>query len=232
MKLTIIVDNQPTNGFMNDWGWSVLVETNETKILFDADTDPRVVEYNVSKLGINLDELNYIVLSHHHYDHYGGLSFIARKASNKPLYVPPGEVSYLRDWGFNPIIVRSMTPIGNNAFVIPPLYSDYAGLYEIALVLKTIRGPIVIVGCSHPGIDKIVLKALELAKAEKAHLVIGGYHSPTEKQIDIVAMHSEYYSPAHCSGSRAVEYSVKKYPNKIVKVRTASILEIPIKTVS
>jgi 7,8-dihydropterin-6-yl-methyl-4-(beta-D-ribofuranosyl)aminobenzene 5'-phosphate synthase len=59
--------------------------------------------------------------------------------------------------------------------------------------------------------------------------VVGGYHSPSKEQIDRVASLSRYFSPAHCSGDAAKRYSYEKYPEKVVRIRTGSILELPFK---
>ncbi len=47
------------------------------------------------------------------------------------------------------------------------------------------HGAVVIVGCSHPGIDRIVRRAHDLAG--KIYLVIEGFHEPSLAQVDEVA---------------------------------------------
>jgi 7,8-dihydropterin-6-yl-methyl-4-(beta-D-ribofuranosyl)aminobenzene 5'-phosphate synthase len=164
MKLTIIVDNEPANGFKNDWGWSALLETNGKKILFDADTDPGVLEFNLKVLKIDPKTFDVLVLSHHHYDHYGGFSYIGKVVQTKKIYVPPGDTSYLRDWGLEPYVVKKTIWLTDRVFIVPPLYSSYASLYELALgALVTENEPLVIVGCSHPGVDSLVEKAIEIS---------------------------------------------------------------------
>src|SRR3954453_11609545 len=60
------------------------------------------------------------------------------------------------------------------------LISDAPGtkeLKELSLTLNTPQGMIIIVGCSHPGIDKIVEAATAINP--KIHLVLGGFHMVT-----------------------------------------------------
>ena len=79
VKITILDDNTPAEGLLSEWGFSAYVETPKFRILFDADTDPRVIEYNANALNVDLTKLDYAVLSHHHGDHYGGFEYIGRK---------------------------------------------------------------------------------------------------------------------------------------------------------
>ncbi len=72
VKLSIVMDNSATNGFLAEWGLSIFVETKGLKILFDTGASNKLF-YNINKLGIDLTGLKFIVLSHGHYDHSGGL---------------------------------------------------------------------------------------------------------------------------------------------------------------
>ena len=57
---------------LGEWGWSMLVETDDLKLLFD--TGLRVsVPYNAAAMGIDLASVDRIALSHGHVDHTGGL---------------------------------------------------------------------------------------------------------------------------------------------------------------
>ena len=46
---------------------------HEVTLLMDTGPSPEVLLYNSDKIGINLDDVDVIVLSHGHYDHTGGL---------------------------------------------------------------------------------------------------------------------------------------------------------------
>lgn len=85
-------------------------------------------------------------------------------------------------------------------------------LQELSLVLESEKGLIVIVGCSHPTIEKIV----DTAKAEfgkPVYLVIGGTHllpaAPSEIHRIADALKSklavDWIAPAHCTGEPAFE---------------------------
>jgi 7,8-dihydropterin-6-yl-methyl-4-(beta-D-ribofuranosyl)aminobenzene 5'-phosphate synthase len=67
-------------------GFSMLIrvfnEKNSSSILFDTGGSPERIVENAERMGISLSEVECIVLSHGHYDHFGGL-VSAVKAINK-----------------------------------------------------------------------------------------------------------------------------------------------------
>ena len=222
LKLTIINDNVGREGLRNDWGWSILLESEKWKILFDADTDPSIIEYNTEKMGINLRELSWGVLSHYHGDHYGGFEYVGRVAKGLKLYVPPGDSTFLKRWGLEPVENKG-GKIDEDVWL-----SDILGISikEHALGVKVDNtGIVVIVGCSHPGADKLAKRLKDMTGGD-VYLVIGGYHSPPMRVIDNLAKFSKFISPAHCSGDEAKRYAREKYPSKYIDVRTGSVMEI------
>jgi len=89
------------------------------------------------------------------------------------------------------------------------LVSDAPGtkeLKELSLAINTPDGIIVIVGCSHPGIEAIVAEAVKIDP--HVHFVAGGFHLVTAQDavIDKVAssLHDGYkvdfIAPGHCTG--------------------------------
>ena len=74
MDLTVLVDNNcKTNYFLlGEPGFSVLLENNYHKVLFDCGYSDAFIK-NAYKLGLDLADVNEIILSHGHKDHTGGL---------------------------------------------------------------------------------------------------------------------------------------------------------------
>jgi 7,8-dihydropterin-6-yl-methyl-4-(beta-D-ribofuranosyl)aminobenzene 5'-phosphate synthase len=64
--------------FLAEWGLSILVETEKTRVLLDAGKGFSSV-YNADTLGVELGSIDRIVLSHGHYDHTGGLRDVLRR---------------------------------------------------------------------------------------------------------------------------------------------------------
>ncbi len=220
--LTVLNDNRGTPGLLNEWGWSLHIQTSEgVQILFDADSEPRVIKYNSEKLGVDLSKLHYGVLSHEHYDHYGGFSYVSTQKPGLPLFVPPGRHSWSKGLGFKLYINKEGGAITDRLYLTPPLRA-FLGLYEHALIVRVAKNyAIIVVGCSHPGVDNLVKAAIRNTGFIPL-LVIGGFHGPSKSQLESVARMSKYVSPAHCSGSEAVRYIEKNYPEKLLLVRTGS----------
>ncbi|ASJ01152.1 MBL fold metallo-hydrolase [Thermococcus gorgonarius] len=216
MRLTILNDNVPSKGFLNDWGWSILVE-GKYRFLFDADTRGEVLIHNSKVLGVSLKNLDFAVLSHWHYDHYGGFPLIAKLNPGLTLYAPPGG----RIEGLRVVEIRSADEIIDGIWTSGALDG-----FEHAIGVETTSGLVVIVGCSHPGVDRLTKAILEVSGYEKAHLVIGGFHYPSRRTLNKLARMTEFIAPAHCSGDDAKAYVRKGYSEKFVEVRTGSVLKV------
>lgn len=54
-------------------------------ILFDVGGSPNVIVTNAKRMGINLAQIECVVLSHGHYDHFGGLSTVVKAVSKDDL---------------------------------------------------------------------------------------------------------------------------------------------------
>ena len=74
MKLTVLVDNHTIIGTpaLGEPGLSILIEEDGKKLLLDAG-EQGLVPGNAQRLGVSLEGLDYVVLSHGHFDHADGL---------------------------------------------------------------------------------------------------------------------------------------------------------------
>jgi len=79
LRVTTLCENTARIGdFLGEWGLSILVETDDAKVLLDAGKGPSA-PYNADTLGIDLRSVDKIVLSHGHFDHTGGLAGVLRR---------------------------------------------------------------------------------------------------------------------------------------------------------
>jgi 7,8-dihydropterin-6-yl-methyl-4-(beta-D-ribofuranosyl)aminobenzene 5'-phosphate synthase len=72
LKVTVLSTMLADRG-IGEWGYSALVEVDGRKILFDTGANPDTVLHNAKVLGIDLSDVEDVVLSHNHGDHTGGL---------------------------------------------------------------------------------------------------------------------------------------------------------------
>ena len=89
MKVTVLVDNDSlVSTTKAEHGLSLFIEDEEVAILFDTGKTGLLLE-NALQLNINLNKIDYLVLSHGHYDHTGGLpSFIESCKKNHVVEFP------------------------------------------------------------------------------------------------------------------------------------------------
>ena len=211
VTITITYDNNAYDSRLRTaWGFSCLVRLPETTILFDTGGDGSILLYNMGKLGINSAEVDIVMLSHIHGDHVGGLASFLDHNSDVTVYMPASFPQGLKDEvriaGAKLKEVDEARELFVGAFTTGELDG---GIKEQSLVLKTPRGLVVITGCAHPGVVKVVGKARGVGK-DRVHLVLGGFHlggastSAIETIIEQFAeLGVERVAPCHCSGDRA-----------------------------
>ncbi len=73
-------------------GFSALVDAikkgDRTRVLYDTGSSPGVLQNNLLALGISVDSIDEIAISHGHWDHYGGLLWVLNKKKDEvPIYL-------------------------------------------------------------------------------------------------------------------------------------------------
>ena len=168
MKITIVYDNEVTKPELEaGWGFSALIEIeNSPLILFDTGGDSITLLRNMEKLGIDPRRIGIIVISHAHGDHTGGLRDILEVNKDAEIYVPASSVARIQ--GRKVIAVTESVQISGEVFST----GELKGI-EQSLALKTKKGIVVVAGCSHPGVGKIIDAASEFGKV---YGIVGGLH--------------------------------------------------------
>ena len=186
-------------------GVSYLIRTDEATILFDLGLnakkkDPSPLMHNMSKLGISIDEINIIVISHNHPDHVGGpkwaqnnsfsLANIQFDLNNMPVYTP-NEMTYP---GLSPEYTPKPTKISKGVATIgvihKPIFLNDIAEQALAINVKDI-GIIVISGCGHQSI-KNILERTEILFKEPVYGLLGGFHFPMEENRNITWIHKYF----------------------------------------
>ncbi|MFO7871328.1 MAG: MBL fold metallo-hydrolase [Kiritimatiellia bacterium] len=192
MNIKIVYDNQAEAGFRCGWGFSALVNSST---LFDTGENTESLSENLERFGVDPVEIDRVVLSHEDWDHVGGIG-ILKSCGEVSVYVPSSFSTTIRNEmkALNPeaelVDVKDSIEIDRNFVVTAELG---ALKKEISLVVRTGTRLVLIVGCSHPGLDKIMDEARNFGEILG---VIGGFHgfSNIEKLSGIPVI-----APTHCT---------------------------------
>lgn len=93
MKITFLSDNKTENSLcMAEWGLSVLIQANGRKLLFDVGASPLFAR-NAQNLGIDLSDVDAVVVSHGHYDHTEGMETFCNINKTAPIYIHKDALS-------------------------------------------------------------------------------------------------------------------------------------------
>ena len=106
-------------------------------------------------------------------------------------------------------------------------------LPELSMALETAKGLVLVVGCSHPGIERIVAAAAGIKP--QVHSVFGGLHLPSASDAEVVrvaaALHDSYkverMAPGHCTGEPAFYHFKKVWKERYTYAGVGSVIEIP-----
>ena len=223
MKITILCENESSHAgakvCLAEWGFSAFIQTENVNILFDTGhTD--VYKKNAQQLHVNLADTNFVILSHHHWDHAGGLRFHDFKTPKKLITHPevleklPEDQSKKIKQDFKIIASKKPLEFSKNIFYLGEIprendfeignYKNDNMLDDSAIVIKTPKGAVVITGCSHAGICNISEYAKKVTN-QKLYAVIGGFHlfedesHAVNKTIEYFKTENpKYLLPMHC----------------------------------
>jgi hypothetical protein len=88
-QITVLYDAFGKSSDMHkDWGYAALVEYGGKRILFDTGNNPDILAHNAQVKGIDLSKLDFVVMSHRHGDHMGGLSYVLKVNPAVKIYAP------------------------------------------------------------------------------------------------------------------------------------------------
>lgn len=204
----VIVDNYGGEIIESAWGLSILIETPGKNILFDTGPSPKILEENLRTLGIDPGIIDLVVISHEHSDHAFGLKYIAASNPGIDVYVPSySQEQFLKRFvgqKLNFIGIENNTEICSGVFILGPMYGPP---FEQSLALRIEdEGLAIFVGCSHPKIINIAMKACR-EMGMKPYSVIGGFHMGGASSQEcretvkyLLKFGARKLLPIHCSG--------------------------------
>lgn len=95
-QVTVLATNISDYGGLGEWSFAALFESDQDAVLFDTGFKKNTVLHNVLHLGVDLSQVEKVVLSHFHSDHTGGLLILrehfrpANESALSQVYVAAG----------------------------------------------------------------------------------------------------------------------------------------------
>ncbi len=251
-----------------DWGYAALIEVDGKRILFDTGNNGDILKKNAAASQVDLRNLDFVVMSHRHGDHMGGLAYVLSLNPGIKIYAPkegfgvyggdlpstfypkdpalppeqryfdgkPPEVLHFGSaWpGANFQLIDKDTEIAPDIHVIAQV-SDKKGtleLRELSLAVNTANGVVILVGCSHSGVENIVAAAAQINP--KILFVGGGFHliqgQPDELSTVITALHDThkvaYIAPGHCTGELTFTALKKAFGDRYLYAGLGTVFEL------
>jgi 7,8-dihydropterin-6-yl-methyl-4-(beta-D-ribofuranosyl)aminobenzene 5'-phosphate synthase len=219
VTVSVVYNNYVSvEGMKADWGYSVVINGLEKEILFDTGTKPDIFESNFRKMGIDASEIDFLVLSHEHGDHTGGIPVFIKMKTGIPVIVPDSFTNSFKkdmtDLGLKPVMTDGPSMICDHLFTSGEF--DYR-IAEQALVLDTKKGLVVMTGCSHPGIVEM-LTEIKKDFNKNIYMVFGGFHlmEKTDKEMDSIIAEMKRLGvircgATHCTGDKQIEMFRKAF---------------------
>jgi 7,8-dihydropterin-6-yl-methyl-4-(beta-D-ribofuranosyl)aminobenzene 5'-phosphate synthase len=148
---------------------------------------------------------------------------------------PPEVMSFGRAWpSANFELVERTAEVAPGIFLIA-LVSSNPGtleLRELSLAIKTDKGLVLVVGCSHPGIENIVSAAKAIDP--RIHLIVGGMHLVTtpDEEIRRIALalkdqlQVELVAPGHCTGEPAFAALAKEFGDRYLYAGLGTVISL------
>jgi 7,8-dihydropterin-6-yl-methyl-4-(beta-D-ribofuranosyl)aminobenzene 5'-phosphate synthase len=233
LRITIVYDNNLFDPRLKAaWGFSALVEYLGQVVLFDTGGDGQILLENMRTLEIDAGRIQTIVLSHMHEDHALGLSAILNSGIQSTVYLLPSfTATYKQQVGIMTQVIE-VTPGQNIGDGILTTGEIAVNTPEQALVIRSGEGLVIITGCAHPGIVRIVERAIELT-GDPVYLVMGGFHLDGKSEADISTILADFrrlgvqkVAPCHCTGERAITMFAAEYGEAFIQAGVGTVVTL------
>ncbi|MGD8961281.1 MAG: MBL fold metallo-hydrolase [Desulfobacterales bacterium] len=95
---------------------------------------------------------------------------------------------------------------------------------DLALILKTARGAVVVLGCSHRGIINTLQHVSKITGQKRIYAVLGGLHlvKATAAKLETIMYHLQRFDlqrivVGHCTGNHAIQALYARFKDKVVQ---------------
>ncbi len=203
LEILPLYEEAAVNGqLISGHGVAYLLTTDAGTILLDVGNNPEKVQpspllQNMEDLGMGLEDIDALVISHAHPDHLGGveswregvisIGSSLRKAPRIDVYTPvelqdPGLVVSSDPTLVSPDVAT--TGVLPYPEVFPLNLSEPIGREQALVVNVRDQGLVLITGCGHPGLEQLINRTEELYN-QPVIAVVGGLHYGNSKAQDL-----------------------------------------------
>jgi 7,8-dihydropterin-6-yl-methyl-4-(beta-D-ribofuranosyl)aminobenzene 5'-phosphate synthase len=213
VKITVVYDNVAlTPGLQGDWGFACLIEGGGLPtVLFDTGANGSILLHNMRTLGLDPRGVELIIISHGHMDHTGGLASVLAAARDPAVFAPPSFKAAIP--AKYTVAVTEPVQISDRVYSTGVLDG-----IEQALLVSGETGVFAIVGCSHPGVTRLLDAA---SRHGNVRGIIGGFHGfrDLHKLANLPLI-----CPCHCSQYKREIAGL--FPEQSVECGVGLVLEI------
>ena len=181
-------------------GVSYLIRTDHSTILFDTgyyfDSKLYVLRYNLDKLGIDINEINAIVISHNHFDHQNDWKWINDKTfvnlENEnilpkiKIYVPDDKLNLKISTLFSHDPIKISEGVYTTGIIESPLFGVPLTQEQAMIFNVKDKGIIIVTGCGHPTVEKLLQRYDQLSSSP-IYGILGGLHLLVLNQGSFIA---------------------------------------------
>jgi 7,8-dihydropterin-6-yl-methyl-4-(beta-D-ribofuranosyl)aminobenzene 5'-phosphate synthase len=233
LTITILYDNHPYDSRLTPaWGFSALVEYHGHNLLFDAGGDGKILMENMRILGVDPTRIDRVVLSHAHSDHTGGLMALLNAGVKPIVFLPASFPDGLKRQVAQFTQVREITQDQSLSEGFWTTGELGEAIPELALVVETAQGLVVVTGCAHPGIVAMIEKVRDRF-SDPVVLVLGGFHLGSKNEVEVIAILEDFrrlsveqVAPCHCTGEYAIKMLASEYGNDFIQVGVGSVIQL------
>jgi 7,8-dihydropterin-6-yl-methyl-4-(beta-D-ribofuranosyl)aminobenzene 5'-phosphate synthase len=205
MQISVLTDNNAGPFTQAEHGLSYFIEYDGLRILFDTGQSDMFLK-NAGFMGINLEEIDMIILSHGHFDHGNGLEnitgytllchpgcFVKRYRKKDGSYIGLKNTRAELEGMFRLITTTEPYRISGKIYFLGeiPRLTDFESLTtpfvfedgtpdfvsdDSALVLVLPEGLFIVTGCGHAGVVNTIEHARKITGINSINGIIGGFH--------------------------------------------------------
>jgi 7,8-dihydropterin-6-yl-methyl-4-(beta-D-ribofuranosyl)aminobenzene 5'-phosphate synthase len=224
-----VYDNYRINpALKTGWGFGSVVKTPKETLLFDTGGNAEILLFNMEKMHVDPQAVDTVIISHIHADHAGGLKGFLEKNHDVTVFIPSSFPDTIRQMiisqGADFVDVSGPHQISDSIFSTGELYGPPN---EQSLVVRSRKGLIVMTGCGHPGIMRIVKKAQEICPKKEVYLTVGGFHHPPMEVVKgLRQLGVKKVAPSHCTGDHVIQAFRREYREGFITYGVGQIIEV------